>query len=135
MWIIFCSWGFHLIIVFTGNIGEDFACKYVEKLNYKVLDRNFTSYRGEIDSIALDNKEIVFIEVKTRTQCFCGLPSEAVNFQKKKQLYKVAEYYIYSKKLFNARVRFDVIEIMLYGSNSFKLNHIKNAILDSPFKN
>lgn len=116
-----------------GNLGEDIACRYLEKNDYKILDRNFTSYRGEIDIVALDKNEIVFVEVKTRTQIYCGMPSESVDYSKKKQLYKVAEYYLYANKIYDIRVRFDVIEIYLYGSDSYKLNHIKNAILDSPY--
>lgn len=117
-----------------GNIGEKYACQYLEKNNYKIIERNFVSYRGEIDIIAIDKKEIVFIEVKTRAQIFCGLPSESVNRHKMKQLYKVAEYFLYANNLLNTKVRFDVIEIYLYGSDSFKLNHIKNVICDSPFQ-
>ena len=118
----------------TGRIGEDFACEYLEKNHYQILERNFVSYQGEIDIIALEDNEIVFIEVKTRTQILCGLPSESVNKSKKKQLYKVAEYYLYANNLLDTKVRFDVIEIYLHGSNSFQLNHIKDAIWESPFK-
>ena len=116
-----------------GNLGEDIACHYLEENNYKILERNFTSYRGEIDIIALDKGEIVFIEVKTRTQVYCGMPSEAVNLAKIKQLYKVAEYYLYANRIYDTRVRFDVIEIYLYGSDSYKINHIKDAVIDSPY--
>ena len=116
-----------------GNLGEGFACQYLEKNHYQILERNFVSYRGEIDIIALDKEEVVFIEVKTRAQVFCGQPSEAVGLSKQKQLYKVAEYYLYLNQLYHAKVRFDVIEIYLHGSDSFRLNHIKDAIFDSPF--
>lgn len=116
-----------------GNIGEEFTCNYLEKNGYTILERNFTSYRGEIDIIALKNNEIIFIEVKTRTQIACGFPSESVTKHKQKQIYKIAEYYLYSKNLLNSKVRFDVIEIYLYGSNSFKINHIKDVISESPF--
>ena len=39
----------------TGMYGEDFACKYLEKNNYSILERNFHCYQGEIDIIAKDN--------------------------------------------------------------------------------
>lgn len=116
-----------------GNLGEDIACRYLEKNDYKILKRNFTSYRGEIDIVAFDKDEIVFVEVKTRTQVYCGMPSESVDCSKKKQLYKVAEYYLYLNRICDSRIRFDVIEIYLYGTDSYRLNHIKNAILDSPY--
>ena len=98
------------------------------------MERNFTSYRGEIDIIALYNETIIFIEVKTRTQAYCGLPAEAVTLSKIKQLYKVAEYYLYLHHMLDAKVRFDVIEVFLYGSHSIKLNHLKDILTDSPFK-
>lgn len=52
-----------------GNYGEDLACEYLKDNNYLILDRNFYCYHCEIDIIARDLKshEIVFIEVKTRS--------------------------------------------------------------------
>lgn len=116
-----------------GNFGEDIACHYLEKNGYQILERNFISYRGELDIIALYHDSIVFVEVKTRTQIYCGMPAEAVNLSKKKQLYKVAEYYLYAHHLLNAKVRFDVIEVFLYGSNCHHINHLQDVIEDSPF--
>ena len=117
----------------TGNYGEKIACQYLEKKHYQILEKNFLSYRGEIDIIALDKDCIVFVEVKTRTQSFCGLPSEAVNRKKKRQLYKVAEYFIYLHHWEDKKVRFDVIEVYLYGSDSYHINHLKDIIWESPF--
>ena len=51
----------------TGKLGEDIAVHYLKQNGYVILDRNFECRQGEIDIIALDKKEIVFIEVKTRT--------------------------------------------------------------------
>ena len=65
-----------------GNIGEQIAVEYLEKNNYQILKRNFYCRQGEIDIIAKDKKEIVFIEVKTRSNLKYGRPAEAVNTQK-----------------------------------------------------
>ena len=51
-----------------GINGEEAACDYLKRLGYKIYCRNFRSYFGEIDIIAIDENEIVFVEVKTRTQ-------------------------------------------------------------------
>lgn len=109
-----------------GKKGEDIACKYLEENNYIIIERNFYCRQGEIDIIAKDCKtnELVFIEVKTRTNLNYGMPAEAVNEQKRSHIIKVAEYYIYKNKIRNTPIRFDVIEI--FGSN-FKLEHIKQA--------
>ena len=110
-----------------GKLGEDLACKYLEQNDYKILERNFEARQGEIDIIALDKKELVFIEVKTRTNIHYGKPAEAVNYNKQKHLIKTVEYYLYSRKLENEFVRIDVIEIYLYHHN-YKVNHIKQII-------
>ena len=62
-----------------GKIGEDIAVSYLEKLGYIIIERNFIANQGEIDIIAKDKKEFVFIEVKTRTSMQFGRPVEAIN--------------------------------------------------------
>lgn len=111
----------------TGKIGEDIAIKYLENLGYTIIERNFMAVQGEIDIIAKDNKELVFIEVKTRTNMLFGRPVEAVNHPKQKHLINTAKYYIHCKHLENEFVRIDVIEVYLTKNNA-KINHIKQII-------
>lgn len=103
------------------------ACKYLENNGYKVIERNFEARQGEIDIIALDKNEIVFIEVKTRTNISYGKLVEAVDTNKQKHLIKTVEYYLYSRNLENEFIRIDVIEIYLC-KNKYKVNHIKQII-------
>ena len=110
-----------------GKIGEDLATKYLENLGYSIIERNFVAKQGEIDIIAKDKKEIVFIEVKTRTNNLYGEPVEAVNEPKQKHLVNTANYYLYSRHLKNEFVRLDVIEVYLK-DNTYKINHIKQII-------
>lgn len=111
----------------SGKIGEDLACKYLQNNGYNIIERNFEARQGEIDIIAIDKKELVFIEVKTRTNTNYGKPIEAVNNNKQKHIIKTVEYYLYSRKLENQFVRIDVIEIYLY-NNKYKVNHIKQIL-------
>lgn len=110
-----------------GKVGEDLAVKYLEKLGYKVIERNFECRQGEIDIIALDKNEIIFIEVKTRTSIKFGIPIDAVNEIKQRHLLKAVKYYLYSRNLENEFVRIDVIEIYLY-KHKYRVNHIKQII-------
>lgn len=67
-----------------GRIGENIIADYITKLGYKVVERNFECNQGEIDIIAKDKEELVFIEVKTRTDISYGEASEAVTNTKKR---------------------------------------------------
>jgi len=106
-----------------GKFGEDIAINYLQKQKYKVIERNFVCKQGEIDIIAKDNNEIVFVEVKTRTSIKYGNPIEAVNRNKIKHLYNSAQFYLYKNKLQNRFVRFDVIEIYIKNKKCYIKHH------------
>ncbi len=110
-----------------GNFGEKLASEFLENNKYKILEKNFVCKQGEIDIVALDKKEIVFVEVKTRTNTMYGLPSEAVNEIKQKHIFNSAKYYIYINNLYNEFIRFDVIEVYIH-DKKYKINHIQNII-------
>ena len=113
----------------TGKWGEYIACKYIERLDYRIIERNFKCKQGEIDIIAWEEakKELVFIEVKTRKNNHYGKPIEAVDTTKKKHIYQAAQYYVYIHKINNMNLRFDVIEIYVLGKMA-KVNHIKQIM-------
>lgn len=49
-----------------GQLGENITCRYLEKKNYKIIERNFRQKWGEIDIISkAPDKTLIFIEVKT----------------------------------------------------------------------
>lgn len=112
-----------------GKKGEQCACDYLIENNYEIIERNFYCRQGEIDIIAKDlvNKEIVFIEVKSRTNILYGRPSEAVTKLKMDHLKKCVNYYLYKNKLLNYFIRIDVIEVYIL-SNKMVVNHIRQVI-------
>ncbi len=107
-----------------GKEGEEYATKYLQNKGYKIIQRNFECKQGEIDIIAKEKEEYVFIEVKTRQNFHYGRPAEAVTQEKQKHIWKATKYYIYLHHLENKYIRFDVIEIYK-NKNKFYLNHIK----------
>lgn len=111
-----------------GTIGENIAAEYLKNHNYKILERNFSCKIGEIDIIAKNENNICFIEVKSRTSDYFGMPSEAVNYYKEQKICKVAQYYILKKNLYKYNLRFDVVEI-IFNSTTSKVNLIKNAFI------
>ena len=106
-----------------GRTGEVNAEKFLKKLGYKILARNFKTVVGEIDIIAKDGDTVVFVEVKTRTSEKFGVPSEAVDLKKREKYFKVAEEYLVKNyKTTDVECRFDVVEAL-----NGQINHIINA--------
>ncbi|MBI4235529.1 YraN family protein [Candidatus Peregrinibacteria bacterium] len=117
-----------------GQKGEDLSAKYLIALNYEIITTNYHSRFGEIDLIALDKSvaqfEIVFVEVKTRTDLNYGSPQEAVTFQKRQRLIKTALHFLNQSSPKIARSwRIDLIAIILDGKGHLKkLQHFKNIL-------
>lgn len=109
-----------------GKIGEDVAVKYLEKMKYKILKRNYRNRRGEIDIIAYYDNTIVIIEVKSRRNNRYGYPIDAVNDIKVKRIKECTQYYLYKEKIKFSEIRFDVIEIYQI-KKQYVVNHIKDA--------
>ena len=77
-----------------GKRGEELAVHFLQNLGYVIIASNWQQHKFEIDIIAQDNNEIVFVEVKTRTSDFFGNPEEAVTLSKQKHLIEGADYYV-----------------------------------------
>lgn len=110
-----------------GKTGENVATKYLENQGYKIICNNFRCMQGEIDIIAKDKNELVFVEVKTRKSKMYGEAREAVDRNKQKHILEATKYYLYKNRKENNFVRIDVIEVYIK-KNKFTINHIKQAI-------
>lgn len=111
-----------------GDLGEELTKKYFLKQGYKIIKQNYTSRTGEIDLIVQENDEIVFVEVKTRTNYNFGYPEEAINFRKQNKIRMTAQNYLTKEKILFKDYRFDVIGIEIDQlTQKAKIKHIKNA--------
>ena len=109
-----------------GRFGEDLAFKKIKRLGYKKIIRNYRCSVGEVDLVANDGDTLVFIEIKTRKGKSTGYAKEAVNARKKKQLSKVALFYMKSNDCLEAKARFDVIAINIKDGKP-QIEVVKNA--------
>lgn len=96
-----------------GRKGEKIAERYLLDLGFKIIDKNFQTKFGEIDIIAQDKGDLVFVEVKTRVSTKFGLPEEAVTPRKIKRIVKAAAIYRNQKKNLPDIERIDVVAIKL----------------------
>ncbi|RLE08726.1 YraN family protein [Candidatus Aerophobetes bacterium] len=96
-----------------GRRGEAIAVSFLKKQGYKIIERNYRSKLGEIDIIAREKDNIVFVEVKTRRSDDFGLPQEAVSYRKQRRLTKIALGYLAYHRLRGMNCRFDVVGILM----------------------
>lgn len=116
----------------TGQLGEDIAVKYLEKHGYRILERNYRKPWGEIDIIAQQNDELIFIEVKTQNQELEWRPEENITRHKKRQLSRIITTYLKANKISeNQNWRVDILAIMLdFKTKNAQVEHIKNIVLN-----
>ncbi len=110
----------------TARLGEDAACKFLQKLGYKIIDRNFRQGYGEIDIIAVHDNTLVFVEVKTRSSDNFGTPFEAITPWKLKPLIRTAQFYKQTHKGLPDEMRIDAIGIKINGFKIESIEHLKN---------
>lgn len=108
-----------------GKQGEQKALTFLEERDYEIVAANWQEHKFELDIIAIDNDEIVFVEVKTRATDFFGSPEEAVTIAKQQHLIEGANYYLEQNEI-DLNARFDVIAIVL-NENKTIISHIKDA--------
>jgi putative endonuclease len=112
--------------ILLGREGERIAERFLKKKGYKLVQRNYRCAAGELDLIVLDQRVIVFVEVKTRTGMEYGTPLEAVAARKQQKMIYAAQFFLNAKKLSQREARFDVIGISWPGAEP-QVEHIENA--------
>ncbi|MFN1911072.1 YraN family protein [Clostridioides difficile] len=68
-----------------GDFGEEIAVNYLLSKGAKILEKNYRLRIGEVDIIANIGDEVVFVEVKSRSNIKYGYPCESVDFKKEKR--------------------------------------------------
>ncbi len=112
----------------TGVRGETYAYWYLRRHGYVLVAKNYTSsgLKGEIDIVGYDGSVLAFVEVKTRTaqaqpQTQTGVtrqmlaaqprPEEAVNWEKRRNLKRMANQFLRARHVDPGSCRFDVLAI------------------------
>ena len=111
-----------------GSFGEALARDYLISKGYKILNMNFRNKFGEIDIICKKNNLLIFCEIKSMYSNSFGSPIESITCYKQKQIIKLSELYLISKKYYNFNVRYDIIEVIF---NTITSSHIINHVQDA----
>jgi putative endonuclease len=108
-----------------GNIAEQIAAHQLVKEGYTILDRNFRCKIGEIDIIAEQNGEVVFVEVRSKHSSTTVHPSYSVNHTKQQKIARTAQVYLNRKYKQPPFCRFDVVIVTM--GNPPEVEIIPNA--------
>jgi len=110
-----------------GRAGEDLAASFLEGQGYRIVTRNYRKRFGEIDIIAEDGSDLVFVEVKTRSSNTFGSPLEAVDLRKQLRMARAALDYMSGSGLHDRSARFDVVAVHLRQDKPARIDHVRNA--------
>lgn len=105
-----------------GNEAEKEAARFLKKAGMKILERQYRTRFGEIDLIAKDGDEIVFVEVKARKSAVFGYPEESVTARKLEKIARVGEHYLARKG--DVPHRIDVVAIE-YDQDPPRITHLR----------
>jgi len=112
-----------------GKKGEELAVEFLRKEGYKILNRNWTFQKAEIDIIAQKESILAIVEVKTRSSLDFGAPQDFVKPKKIQLLIKAVNAYISDREkdfCDDLNIRFDIIAIHKNGE-TFAIEHLTDA--------
>ena len=95
------------------SLGDDFerrAADWLRCQGLHIVQRNFRARTGEIDIIARDGAQLVFVEVRARSHPHYAGAAASVTRRKQRRLLDTAALYLQSRPhLASCPCRFDVI--------------------------
>ncbi|HEV8596391.1 MAG TPA: YraN family protein [Candidatus Dormibacteraeota bacterium] len=110
-----------------GRAGERAAAELLRARGYEVVGSGFLARRGELDLICRHGRELVVVEVKTRTSDAFGTPLEAVASRKRRALLAAAAEYR-TLAQWRGPIRFAVVGVTPAPRGGFDVE-----LIDDPF--
>ncbi|WP_353174236.1 YraN family protein [Acinetobacter rudis] len=93
-----------------GQWAELEAAQRLQAAGFEVVAHNYYSRYGEIDLIALQRQQLIFVEVKARTVSQYATAVETISLVKQVKIIKTALSYLQAQpRLLEYDLRFDVI--------------------------
>jgi putative endonuclease len=112
-----------------GRLGEQLAAEHLERLGWRIVERNYQTRFGELDLVAVEDATLVFAEVKT-CRVGRGEPWRSLHERKQAQVRKMAGVWFNDRRgiPFFERVRFDAIGVVLdHDGKLVRLDHLEDA--------
>ncbi len=94
-----------------GTRSERAAGRYLRRLGYRIVARNYSCPLGELDIVALDGACIVFVEVRSTGTDDLSRPALSVDAAKQRRLTNLAVHFLQRHQLLNHPARFDILSV------------------------
>jgi putative endonuclease len=112
-----------------GKWGEQLAEEFLVERGCTCIDRNVRTPYGEIDLVMqIDEKNLIFVEVKTRKSSAFGKPEESITEKKRMHMIQSAEAYLLQHPEYSGDWRVDVIAIFQPGTTDPEIIWFENAV-------
>ncbi len=97
-----------------GRWGETQAAEYLRQQGYEILAHNVRTAYGEIDLLARQGEQFVFVEVRTRASSSLGPPELSISARKLAHMRSAAEAYMLGQPDAAGAWRLDMIAVRRY---------------------
>jgi len=94
-----------------GRFGEVAAEGHLRRQGYEIVERNWRCRQGEIDLVAREGGDWVFVEVRTRRSRVCGTPEESVTPSKQRRLLRLGQAFLQERGLEDVSWRIDIVAV------------------------
>lgn len=110
-----------------GDAGEAAARRFLEAKGYQILAVKARCPWGEVDLVAQDGAELVFVEVRTRRSTAFGAPEESLTPAKVKHLVAACQHYLQLHATPDVPWRIDLVSVRVSRQGSV-IDHLRHAI-------
>jgi putative endonuclease len=111
-----------------GTRAERAAARFLRRLGYHIVARNYTCPHGELDLVAADGRTVVFVEVRSTAADDTSRPAASVDALKQRRLTDLALHFLKEHRLLNHAARFDVLALSWpAGRRAPAIVHYRNA--------
>ena len=112
-----------------GKLGEEMAGRFLRERGYQILTTNYRCPKGEVDIVAKDGEEVVFVEVRTRRSQGFGTPQESLTGPKVRRLVATCQDYLQGYGGADTNWRIDLVSVRLDQGNRLKdIDHLRYAV-------
>ena len=114
----------------SGSLGaeaERLTARFLRKQGYRIIRRNYRTRLGELDIVARDGEEVVFVEVRSRTRGTWEMPERSVTAAKQRRNCRAAMAFCTRNSLQPRPMRLDVVAVILEPGAEPEFRHYKDA--------